>query len=384
MFNIGTLGHWRKQWQSYMEGPSRGMATIWKGLPIWGFMKRSYCRSDHGGILGGWGPSLRPKNGRWPQFRYQWPLNQDVCDMVLKVWSQANHNIPGSTKKNSHPMKYHRTTEVMSPPSPNSMLSSEFCVWRPSKETAIFCSWCSALPIATLKLGVAGVSKVSPWFHVDGCFFEEPGITTVMDIHCMCVICCVSFQHVHQTWSNVSDSNVVFAHDWYSLVDFHIFSPATTQHIFFQRSFNDISWSNVSRCPWDHPRPRRRLATLPGALQGSSKSRWGARATPARSCCTEGAVVSHWEIHDFNEESMGDISGYVHINVGFVLTGQLLYIYILMASRWLYNGISMGYCWDINGILLCPVVERELFGARSVSRSPFNWRWGASWSYELR
>ena len=235
MFNIGTLGHWRKQWQSYMEGPSRGMATIWKGLPIWGFMKRSYCRSDHGGILGGWGPSLRPKNGRWPQFRYQWPLNQDVCDMVLKVWSQANHNIPGSTKKNSHPMKYHRTTEVMSPPSPNSMLSSEFCVWRPSKETAIFCSWCSALPIATLKLGVAGVSKVSPWFHVDGCFFEEPGITTVMDIHCMCVICCVSFQHVHQTWSNVSDSNVVFAHDWYSLVDFHIFSPATTQHIFFQR-----------------------------------------------------------------------------------------------------------------------------------------------------
>ena len=43
---------------------------------------------------------------------------------------------PGSSKKNSHPMKYH-TTEVMPPPSPNSMLSSEVCVWRPSKKTAI-------------------------------------------------------------------------------------------------------------------------------------------------------------------------------------------------------------------------------------------------------
>ena len=42
----------------------------------------------------------------------------------------------GFFKKNSHPMKYH-TTEVMPPPSPNSMLSSEVCVWRPSKKTAI-------------------------------------------------------------------------------------------------------------------------------------------------------------------------------------------------------------------------------------------------------
>ena len=33
-------------------------------------------------------------------------------------------------------MKYH-TAEVMPPPSPNSMLSSELCVWRPSKKTAI-------------------------------------------------------------------------------------------------------------------------------------------------------------------------------------------------------------------------------------------------------
>ena len=36
----------------------------------------------------------------------------------------------GFVKKRSHPMKYH-TTEVMSPPSPKSMLSSEFCAWRP-------------------------------------------------------------------------------------------------------------------------------------------------------------------------------------------------------------------------------------------------------------
>jgi len=37
-------------------------------------------------------------------------------------------------------------------------------------------SW--ALPITTLKLGLAGVSKVSLWFPVDGCFFfEEPGIS---------------------------------------------------------------------------------------------------------------------------------------------------------------------------------------------------------------
>ena len=36
-------------------------------------------------------------------------------------------------QKNSHPMKYH-TIEAMSPPSPNSMLSSEFCARRPSKK----------------------------------------------------------------------------------------------------------------------------------------------------------------------------------------------------------------------------------------------------------
>ena len=43
------------------------------------------------------------------------------------------HQDTGFFKKNSHPMKYH-TIEVMSPASPNSMLSSEFCAWRPSKK----------------------------------------------------------------------------------------------------------------------------------------------------------------------------------------------------------------------------------------------------------
>ena len=236
MFNIGTLGHWRKQWQSYMEGPSRGMATIWKGLPIWGFMKRSYCRSDHGGILGGWGPSLRPKNGRWPQFRYQWPLNQDVCDMVLKVWSQANHNIPGSTKKNSHPMKYHHTTEVMSPPSPNSMLSSEFCVWRPSKETAIFCSWCSALPITTLKLGVAGVSKVSPCFfwrtryhNCNGHTLHVRYLLRFIPARPSNLIKCVWFQCGICTW-------LVFTSRFS-----HIFTSHNSAHLLPETSFNDIS-----------------------------------------------------------------------------------------------------------------------------------------------
>ena len=44
---------------------------------------------------------------------------------------------PGFFKENSHPMKYH-TTEVMPPPSPTSMLPSEFCVWWPSKKKQPF------------------------------------------------------------------------------------------------------------------------------------------------------------------------------------------------------------------------------------------------------
>ena len=39
----------------------------------------------------------------------------------------------GFFKKNSHPIKF-KTIHVMFPPSPNSMLYSELCVWRPSKK----------------------------------------------------------------------------------------------------------------------------------------------------------------------------------------------------------------------------------------------------------
>ena len=39
----------------------------------------------------------------------------------------------GFFKKNSHPIKF-KTIHVIFPPSPNSMLYSELCVWRPSKK----------------------------------------------------------------------------------------------------------------------------------------------------------------------------------------------------------------------------------------------------------
>ena len=66
----------------------------------------------------------------------------------------------GFFKKNRHPMKYHTTDVVYRP-----LRSPDQC-------------WClhfvfGGLPITTLKLGVAGVSKAPMWFH--GCFFEEPG-----------------------------------------------------------------------------------------------------------------------------------------------------------------------------------------------------------------
>jgi len=77
----------------------------------------------------------------------------------------------GFFKKNNHTMKYH-TTDVGSPPFLRSMLLSAFCVWRHSKNNN-FCWWCPALPITTLKLGVAGVSKVPMCTYVVscGCFF---------------------------------------------------------------------------------------------------------------------------------------------------------------------------------------------------------------------
>ena len=39
------------------------------------------------------------------------------------------------------------------------------------KKNSHFCSWCSALPSTTLKLGVAGVMYVSMLLFADGCFF---------------------------------------------------------------------------------------------------------------------------------------------------------------------------------------------------------------------
>ena len=66
----------------------------------------------------------------------------------------------GFFKKNRHPMKYHTTDVVYRPlRSPDQCCCLHF----------VF----GGLPITTLKLGVAGVSKAPMWFH--GCFFEEPG-----------------------------------------------------------------------------------------------------------------------------------------------------------------------------------------------------------------
>ena len=57
------------------------------------------------------------------------------------------------------------------------MLSSEFCVWRPSKKITISVDDARHFRShTTLKLGVAGVSKVSLWFQVGGCFLAESGI----------------------------------------------------------------------------------------------------------------------------------------------------------------------------------------------------------------
>jgi hypothetical protein len=81
----------------------------------------------------------------------------------------------GFLKKNSHPMKYH-TTEVMSPPSPNSMLSSEFCVWWPSKKQPFLLMMLGASD-HNIEVGGCGgkqgISVVSSgWLF----FLEDPGI----------------------------------------------------------------------------------------------------------------------------------------------------------------------------------------------------------------
>jgi hypothetical protein len=83
--------------------------------------------------------------------------------------------IPGSSKKQpSHEVPHHRGHV---PPGPNSMLSSECRGWRPSIKITISVDDARHFRShTTLKLGVAGVSKVSLWFQVGGCFLAESGI----------------------------------------------------------------------------------------------------------------------------------------------------------------------------------------------------------------
>ena len=91
-------------------------------------------------------------------------FTNDISNVLLPIADM--HHIPGSSK-NSHPMKYH-TTEVMSPRPPIQCCLLNF-VFGGLQKNSHLCWWCSALPITTLKLGVAGVSKVSLWFPLDGC-----------------------------------------------------------------------------------------------------------------------------------------------------------------------------------------------------------------------
>ena len=188
------------------------------------------------------GPNLGT-NGHWIRMFVTWFLRSEARLITTYRVLPKKTAIPWST-----------TTPQRScpPPSPNSMLSSEFCVWRPSKETAIFCSWCSALPITTLKLGVAGVSKVSPCFHVDGRFFWRTRyhncnghtlhvryLLRFIPARPSNLIKCVWFQCGICTW-------LVFTSRFS-----HIFTSHNSAHLLPETSFNDISWSNVSRCPCD-------------------------------------------------------------------------------------------------------------------------------------
>ena len=82
--------------------------------------------------------------------------------------------IPGFSKKNSHPMKYH-TTDVVSPPSPNSCCLVNF-VFGGLQEKQPFLLMMRGTSDHNIEVGVVGEGKVSMWFPVDGCFFEEPDV----------------------------------------------------------------------------------------------------------------------------------------------------------------------------------------------------------------
>ena len=86
------------------------------------------------------------------------------------TWNRMKcEEIPGSSKKQpSHEVPHHRSH---APPVPQFNVVFWILCLAAFKKNSHFCWWCSALPITTLKLGVAGVSRVSLWFPVDGCFF---------------------------------------------------------------------------------------------------------------------------------------------------------------------------------------------------------------------
>ena len=75
----------------------------------------------------------------------------------------------GFFKKNSDPMKYH-TTDVVSPPSPNSCCLVNF-VFGGLQEKQPFLLMMRGTSDHNIEVGVVGEGKVSMWFPVDGCFF---------------------------------------------------------------------------------------------------------------------------------------------------------------------------------------------------------------------
>ena len=80
----------------------------------------------------------------------------------------------GFFKKNSHPIKF-QTIHVMFPPSPNSMLYSELCVWRPSKKTTIFVHSVRHFQAQHWSWGLRGQCLHLWCFLWMVVFFEEPG-----------------------------------------------------------------------------------------------------------------------------------------------------------------------------------------------------------------
>ena len=90
------------------------------------------------------------------QQQLKWTRNQKNPHRVLQK-KQPSHEVP------------HRRGHA--PPVPQFNVVFWIVSLAAFKKNSHFCWWCSALPITTLKLGVAGVSRATLWFPVDGCFF---------------------------------------------------------------------------------------------------------------------------------------------------------------------------------------------------------------------